>query len=119
VPLFYARLGRAERRRSAEAQLDRVGLGHRLRHLPTQLSGGEKQRVAIARSLVSNPTLLLADEPTGNLDSVTGGEIIALIRALHDDGRTILMITHDRHIAAEAPRRVRIHDGLLTDEVAA
>jgi len=120
VPLFYARVGRADRRRRAIERLERVGLGHRLHHLPSQLSGGEKQRVAIARSLVGDPTLLLADEPTGNLDSVTGAEIIDLIRGLHEDGRTILMITHDRHVAAEAPRRVRILDGVLQeDEVAA
>ena len=118
VPLFYAGVPRAERHRVAAARLEEVGLAGRLHYRPPQLSGGEQQRVAIARALVNDPRLLLADEPTGNLDSATGEQILALIRRLHDAGRTILLITHDVHVAAAAPRRVRILDGRIGEEAA-
>ncbi len=111
VPLFYAGVPRRERHARAKAALERVGLGHRLSHRPTQLSGGEQQRSAIARALVHDPPLLLADEPTGNLDSETGKAILALIDEIHAEGRTILLITHDLAVAKHAPRLVTIKDG--------
>jgi putative ABC transport system ATP-binding protein len=117
VPLFYAGVPRVERHRAARERLDAAGLGHRLGHRPGQLSGGEQQRVAIARALSSEPRLLLADEPTGNLDSATGAQILELIRDLHRSGRTVVMITHDDEVAAAAPRRVRIRDGLMGEGV--
>jgi putative ABC transport system ATP-binding protein len=118
VPLFYAGLPRADRHRIAEEKLAQVGLSGRLRHRPPQLSGGEQQRVAIARALSNDPRLLLADEPTGNLDSATGAQILDLVRGLHREGRTIVMITHDDKVAAAAPRRVRILDGRLREGAA-
>ena len=118
VPLLYAGFPRAERHRLAREHLDHVGLASRLDHRPPQLSGGEQQRVAIARALSTDPRVLLADEPTGNLDSATGVQILALIRSLHESGRTIVMITHDEKVAAAAPRRVRILDGRLEDGAA-
>jgi putative ABC transport system ATP-binding protein len=111
VPLFYAGLARPDRHARARAALERVGLGHRLTHRPSQLSGGEQQRSAIARALVLDPPLLLADEPTGNLDSANGEIVLALLRAIHDEGRTILMVTHDPGIAATADRIVLVRDG--------
>ena len=116
VPLFYAGVRRAERHRLAVAALTRVGLAHRTSHRPTQLSGGEQQRSAIARALVHNPPLLLADEPTGNLDSETGRAIMALIDEIHAEGRTVLLITHDRSVADHAPRRIRIKDGTIESD---
>ena len=116
LPLFYQKVPHQERRERAYAVLKDVGLEHRTSHLPTQLSGGECQRAAIARALVTNPDLLLADEPTGNLDSKTGSEIISLFSALHDAGRTIVMITHDQSIAAKLPRITYIYDGRMSDE---
>jgi putative ABC transport system ATP-binding protein len=113
VPLLYAGVPRAEREDRSRRLLGAVGLAGRLDHLPAQLSGGECQRVAIARALVSDPVLLLADEPTGNLDSRTGAEILALFRDLHAQGRTILMITHDASVAAQAGRAIRILDGRI------
>jgi putative ABC transport system ATP-binding protein len=114
VPLFYAGAPRAERHRIAGERLAEVGLSERLHHRPSQLSGGEQQRVAIARALSNDPRVLLADEPTGNLDSATGQQILGLIRKLHESGRTVVMITHDDHVAAAAGRRVRILDGRVT-----
>jgi putative ABC transport system ATP-binding protein len=113
APLLYQGVGRRERLERAQAELERLGLGDRLSHVPTELSGGQQQRVAIARALVTNPSLILADEPTGNLDSTSGSEVLALLRELHMGGSTIILITHDADVAAAAPRTVSIHDGRL------
>ncbi|MFJ6935394.1 ABC transporter ATP-binding protein [Streptomyces sp. NPDC101132] len=115
--LLYSGLPRAERRRRAVRALERVGLGDRLGHRPHQLSGGQKQRVAIARAVVGEPDLLLADEPTGALDSASGEAVMELLRELNRDGATIAVITHDQEIAAALPRQVRIRDGeIVADE---
>jgi putative ABC transport system ATP-binding protein len=111
--LLYSGVPATERRRRAAEQLERVGLGHRLTHRPAQLSGGERQRVAIARALVGRPSIVFADEPTGNLDSRSGAQIIGLLRELNADGTTILVITHDLEVAASLPRRVHIRDGAI------
>jgi putative ABC transport system ATP-binding protein len=110
-PLVYRGIPRAERKRLAAEALDKVGLGDRLDSLPNQLSGGQRQRVAISRALVGNPAILLADEPTGNLDSRTSQEIMGLIDQLHDDGQTIIMVTHEPDIAAHCERVIRLEDG--------
>ena len=119
LPLIYAGIGPRERRKRAEAMLERVGLADRMDHLPNQLSGGQQQRVAIARAMVGNPSILLADEPTGALDQKTGKQIMKLFSELHEEGRTIIMITHDMNIAANAKRIVHIIDGVLTEGGAA
>ncbi len=115
LPLIYAGVSPKERRKRASEILDRVGLSDRKDHYPNQLSGGQQQRVAIARALVSNPSILLADEPTGALDQKTGKQVMALFQELSDEGRTIIMITHDMHIASYAHRVVHIIDGVLTE----
>jgi putative ABC transport system ATP-binding protein len=113
LPLVYARIPRLERRRMAEEALTAVGLGDRMGHQPNELSGGQRQRVAIARALVNKPSLLLADEPTGNLDSQTGREILDLFRTLHDNGNSIIMVTHEDDVAKEAARVIHIRDGRI------
>ena len=115
LPLIYAGIGPKERKRRAQEMLTRVGLSDRMGHFPNQLSGGQAQRVAIARALVSNPSILLADEPTGALDQKTGRQVMALFRELNEEGRTIIMITHDTKIAKNARRVVHIIDGELTE----
>ncbi|MFZ0160245.1 MAG: ABC transporter ATP-binding protein [Kineosporiaceae bacterium] len=117
LPLVYRGLGRRERRARAVAALEGVGLGHRLGHRPAQLSGGEQQRVAIARALVADPRLLLADEPTGNLDSRTGAEVMALLESLNTDrGVAVVLVTHDHQVAARAHRQVRMRDGRVESD---
>jgi putative ABC transport system ATP-binding protein len=115
LPLFYQRVPPAERRRRAEQRLAQVRLSHRLHHRANQLSGGECQRTAIARALVTDAELLLADEPTGNLDQKTGTEILALFEELSAAGKTLLVITHDMNVAARFPRRIHIADGIVTE----
>ena len=113
LPLLYAGYSVSERRQAAKAALERMGLGDKLRHLPAQLSGGQQQRVAIARALAGNPPVILADEPTGALDSRTGQEMLRYLQALHREGHTVILITHDNSIAATARRVVRLEDGKI------
>nr|WP_091185741.1 ABC transporter ATP-binding protein [Microlunatus flavus] len=113
LPLVYAGVPRAERRERAHAALDRVGLAGRVDHRPSELSGGQQQRVAIARALVTDPALILADEPTGNLDSRSSEDVMALLDELHASGRTIVLITHDLEVAAAAERSVTVRDGVV------
>jgi putative ABC transport system ATP-binding protein len=119
TPLMYQGVGRKERLRRAQFALERLGLGDRLNHEPSELSGGQQQRVGIARALVTEPALILADEPTGNLDSHSGAEVLDLFRDLHALGRTIVLITHDTDVAAAADRAVHLRDGQLQDAVLA
>jgi len=116
-PLVYREMPRAERKRRASEALERVGLGDRMDHLPNQLSGGQRQRVAISRALVGNPAILLADEPTGNLDSKTSLEIMALIDQLHSEGQTIIIVTHEPDIAGHCERVVQLEDGKVHSDI--
>jgi len=116
LPMVYAGIPRDERRNRAEVLLERVGLGNRIGHRPTQMSGGQQQRVAIARSLANQPDLLLADEPTGALDSQTGQDVLTLFKSLNAEGLTLLIVTHDLEVAAETRRRVSFRDGLIVSD---
>ena len=118
LPLLYRGNSRAKRRQLAEAALKRVGLGERMNHRPAELSGGQQQRVAIARAIAARPPIILADEPTGNLDSRSGEQIMEILEELHADGRTVLLITHDPSIAARMPRRIRMRDGRILEDSA-
>jgi putative ABC transport system ATP-binding protein len=111
VPLVYQRVPRRAAIARAGEVLETVGLADRLKHMPTQLSGGQRQRVAIARALVNNPRVILADEPTGNLDSASAARVLEMLASLHAGGRTIVLVTHDMHVAAHARRRVLVQDG--------
>ena len=115
LPLIYQKVPRLERQKRVKAALERVGLSNRAKHLPTELSGGQQQRVAIARALVTNPSLILADEPTGNLDSKTSQEIMDIFHELHAQGNTIVLITHDNDVARQASRAIHILDGQITE----
>ena len=119
LPLVYAGLRARERRQAAADALTRVGLADRMEHRPNELSGGQRQRVAIARALVNQPSILLADEPTGNLDSATSEEILGLFDGLHRDGQTIVLVTHETDIAAHARRQVHLKDGRVERDFAA
>ena len=116
LPLFYAGLNSSERKRRALATLEEVGLRDRAHHKPNELSGGQQQRVAIARALINDPAVLLADEPTGNLDSKTSADIMALFDKLHRSGRTIIMVTHDENVAQHAARVIRLSDGVVVSD---
>jgi putative ABC transport system ATP-binding protein len=116
LPLTYAGVNPKERRARATAALERVGLGQRLHHLPTELSGGQQQRVAVARAIVTNPSLVLADEPTGNLDTSDSNDVLELIARVHADGGTVVLITHNPEIAARANRIVRLSDGEVVED---
>ena len=115
LPLVYRGIGRRERRARAGEMLERVGLGHRMDHRPNQMSGGEQQRVAIARALVTGPSVLLADEPTGNLDTATGQSVLALLESLNAEGVAVVLVTHDREVAERAHRQIVMRDGLIVE----
>ena len=117
LPLIYAGVSAKQRRQHAAEALERVGLGDRMEHRPSEISGGERQRVAIARALVNSPSILLADEPTGNLDSHTSAEIMDVMQTLHDDGQTIVLITHEHDIAAHAGRQIHLLDGQIEQDI--
>ncbi len=118
LPLIYAGIPASKRREKAEKALTEVGLGDRMTHRPNELSGGQRQRVAVARALVNDPSIILADEPTGNLDSKTGIEIMQLLSVLHKEGNTIILVTHEEDIAAHAHRIIRLFDGKIASDVA-
>ena len=117
LPLVYRGMKKEERNELAVSALNRVGLSHRLDHLPKQMSGGQQQRVAIARAVAARPPIILADEPTGNLDSHSGVEVMKILHELHEEGRTVILITHDNDIANEAERVIRIQDGQIVSDV--
>lgn len=117
LPLVYRSMKKDERNKLALEALDRVGLSHRLDHLPKQMSGGQQQRVAIARAVAARPPVILADEPTGNLDSHSGVEVMKILHELHEEGRTVILITHDNEIAKEAQRVIRIQDGQIVSDI--
>jgi len=117
LPLIYSKTGWWRARKAAKAALERVGLGDRMNHKPNQMSGGQRQRVAVARALVNAPSIILADEPTGNLDSRTGGEIIDLFKTLHEEGQTIVLVTHEEDVAGHADRIVRLRDGRVWSDL--
>jgi len=117
LPLIYAGVGRSERRERARQALIRVGLGDRMEHKPNELSGGQRQRVAIARALVTKPSIILADEPTGNLDTATGNEILAIFDSLHQSGQTLVLVTHEDHVAEHAQRTIHLLDGQIERDV--
>ena len=116
VPLIYANISRLERLKKAEESLTAVGLGDRMHHKPNELSGGQRQRVAIARALVNNPSIMLADEPTGNLDSKSGVEIMKIFDELHEKGHTIILVTHEEYIADHADRTIHLFDGKVKED---
>ena len=116
LPLLYSGMGRREREARAGSLLERLAMGHRLHHRPAQLSGGERQRVAVARALVNRPRVILADEPTGNLDEKNGGEILEILSELHREGRTLVVVTHSTEVASRAGRVIRIRDGQIEDK---
>jgi len=116
IPLIYGNVRRDQRKSMAAAALESVGLGDRMHHKPNELSGGQRQRVAIARALVNNPSIILADEPTGNLDSKSGREIMEIFDALHEAGNTIILVTHEDYIAAHASRTIRLFDGKIKED---
>ncbi len=117
LPLIYGGMPKSERRERTQHAIEQVGLADRMKHKPNELSGGQRQRVAIARALVFNPSIILADEPTGNLDSKTGEEIMGMFNNLHDAGQTIILVTHEDHIAAHAHRTIRLRDGKVESDV--
>ncbi len=117
VPLFYQRIPSSERKKRSRQMLDRVGLADRITHRPSELSGGQQQRAAIARALVTLPALLLADEPTGNLDTQTGDDVLELFEELHADGLTIMLVTHDQHVGDQCQRIIHLKDGLIDSDV--
>jgi putative ABC transport system ATP-binding protein len=118
LPLIYAGASKADRTRRAEAMLEAVGLGNRSRHKPNELSGGERQRVAVARALINDPSIILADEPTGNLDTKTSYEIMGLFERIHREGNTVILVTHEEDIAAHAHRIIRLRDGRIEQDAA-